>query len=58
MLGKGNISITRNVDFDSGGMFQLISVLHWKKKGKRKNRSRKGNIYYATIIKLDVIYTR
>lgn len=57
MLGKGNISITRNVDFDSGGMFQLISVLHWKK-GKRKNRSRKGNIYYATIIKLDVIYTR
>lgn len=29
-----------------------------KKKGKRKNRSRKGNIYYATIIKLDVIYTR
>lgn len=47
MLGKGNISITRNVDFDSGGMFQLISVLHWKKK-KEKEKIGAGRETFIT----------
>lgn len=38
--------------------FSINKCTLLKKKKKKENRSRKENIYCATLIKLDIIYTR